>query len=107
MPKKARFSKSFWSGRWKVDQLSVAQKEQVTWDGSEFNSEFAVWFPRNRNPLDGPNELYSKNSVIQATVKPYNGDVKQGAKFHYCILLTGKDKEDVVVGNSPPEMVIE
>lgn len=107
MPRKAQFSKLFFSRRWKVDQVSVPPKDQVIWDGTELDSEFVVWFPSQRNPLDGPNEMYSKDFVVRATVKPYNELVKKDEKFHYCILMTDKDKEDVVVGNSPPEMVIE
>lgn len=109
MAKKAKFKNAHKAPKWMVDDLSVKPGEPVVWEGTGFNSEFIVWFPSNRNPLDGTNEVYSTGGVAQATVKqPYGGPIQKGAKFRYCILLTDDNNKDVVIGEkSPPEMIIE
>ncbi|HCA79079.1 MAG TPA: hypothetical protein DEP53_05025 [Bacteroidetes bacterium] len=109
MAKKAKFKNANKTPKWMVEDLSAKPGEAIEWDGTAFNSEFIVWFPGNRNPLEGPNEVYSRGGVAQATVKqPYGGVITKDARFRYCILLTDEAKKDVVIGEkSPPEMIIE
>lgn len=98
-----------WYMPYKVDLLRVkvdsASPTKVTWECPD--SEFTVWFPQNNNPLVGSNEVYSKNRVAEAQVKPFKLEKGEHKKFFYGILLTDTDKEDVVEGNSPPTMIIE
>jgi hypothetical protein len=97
-----------WYMPWKVNEMGVKAApdadRKVTWHCED--SDFIVWFPKDRNPLEGNNEIPSTNRQAKATVRPYDDKmIKPGAKFHYCILLL--DKEDMVEGNSPPTMIIE
>jgi hypothetical protein len=110
MQKKPKVEKhnAFWTVKnFKVD-ANLADRS-VQWDGADVKSEFIVWFPSGRNPLNGPNEVYSKNYVAEAEVRAFDGGfIKKDARFHYCILVTDNGKEDVVLGEkSPPEMIIE
>jgi hypothetical protein len=109
MAKKAKFNKASKLTKWMVEDLRVKPGDPVIWEGTDFNSAFVVWFPSNRNPLDGSNEVYSKGGIAQATVKaPYGGLITKDARFRYCILLTDDSNKDVVIGEkSPPEMIIE
>ncbi len=97
-----------WYMPWKVNEMRVKadpkEKTKVTWRCED--SDFILWFPKNRNPFDGDNEISSKNRQAEANVRPYDDKlIKPGAKFRYCILLL--DKEDMVEGDSPPTMIIE
>lgn len=108
MAKKAKFNKNQKAPKWMVENLGAKPEETVEWDGTAFNSEFVVWFPSNRNPLVGSNELFSNRGMAQGQVKAAGGSIQVGASFPYCILLTDGGNKDVVVGqNSPPEMIIE
>jgi len=98
---------------WHVETLNVSgdpnKDRTVVWECTEEpGHEFVVLFPSHRNPLHGPHEVYSDRGVATAKVKTYDGQVTKGAKFHYCVLMIAKDREDSVVGtSSPPTMVIE
>ncbi len=109
MAKKAKFQKAKKTPKWMVENLHALPGESVTWDGTQFGSDFIVWFPRDRNPLVEGNELRAVGGEVHATVKqPYGGLITTGAAFRYCILLTDEVNKDVVVGeNSPPEMIID
>jgi hypothetical protein len=111
MPRKGTIHRK--GAHWSIDKLkasaSPSDDRSVTWECPEDRAcEFVVWFPSRRNPLDGPNEVYSRNGIAEAKVKADDGHVvTKGKEFHYSILLIGAGKEDIVVGNSPPTMIIE
>lgn len=113
MPKKGTIKKKGQAAQWSIEKLHVKasplEDRSVSWECPEDTScEFVVWFPSKRNPLEKSNEVYSTSGIATATVKADDGSfVTKGAEFHYCILMIGKGKEDVVVGNSPPTMIIE
>jgi hypothetical protein len=107
MEKNGKVKKADKKSKWVISEFEVLAGNTAEWIGPPSNSEFVVWFPSSNNPLVGSNEVFSDRGVAKAQVKPIGGIIQRHARFPYCILLLGADKDVVVGENSPPEMIIE
>ena len=87
---------------WAVTTLPANPGSDVQWLCGKLN--FKIWFPGNRNPLVGSNEVDGMAGVANAQVRP---NVTKGEQYYYCALVQDSlGKVHIVAGNSPPEMEI-
>ncbi|MBM4160839.1 MAG: hypothetical protein FJ217_07055 [Ignavibacteria bacterium] len=97
-------------GNYRVEKLHTHSGARVAWHCKGRN-DFVIWFPKKRNPLARINEVNSINGSATARVKSFALSREKKKHFCYCALVwVGKGKQRrarLVVGNSPPEMIVE
>lgn len=88
---------------WTLLTLKAKPGSDVEWLCGKLN--FKIWFPDDRNPLVGTNQVTGVCGSAKAQVRR---DVTPGEHFPYCVLVTDpKGHVHLAQGNSPPDMDIQ
>jgi hypothetical protein len=87
---------------WTLLKLKAKPGSDVEWFCGKL--DFKIWFPDNRNPLVGTNQVTGVDGYAKAQVRP---DVIAKEHYFYCVLATDpKGHAHLAMGNSPPDMEI-
>ena len=88
-----------------IDKNKSGHNPTITWSSDD--TEFEIWFPRDRNPVTGIPFLrrLSANSRGRRVIRHFKNlkNLEPGV-YHYTIFC--KKNNSMAEGNSPPRMII-